>query len=291
MTFGTFIEPDRSLAGCADPAEKLGCPIKSGYRAMDHARHLLGQSRIFDAIWSRSQEIALAYEDQCSSQYYFDVVRALRDFNGEFDHVVEVGAFMGGSSSVLAGCMERFDFTLDLIDIHTHRLHFSHERVRRLYPDHAAHVRLFHGDLPSYVRNVMQVEAPRRSIVHHDGAHAFPTVVKDLASLYYVREQLVAIIAQDTHLRSPIDGLCFVDMALYAVFGTDLNGAAIGTVYGEDDPICRPNQYEGNYFVPGKPEGIVLPMAMNNFLYPHPALPMEAILPPALETAKAVRAA
>jgi hypothetical protein len=129
------------------------------------------------------------------------------------------------------------------------------------------------------------VEEPRSTIVHHDGNHQFPQVVKDLASLYYVRDQLFAVIAQDTHLRAPVQYNNFVDMAIYAVFGTDLGFAPIGAVYGEGDPVCQPNNYQGQYFVPGRPEGIVIPMACNSFRYPHPMLKMEDFLPSELDKA------
>nr|WP_299914110.1 class I SAM-dependent methyltransferase [Sphingomonas bacterium] len=199
--------------------------------------------------------------------------------------MIEVGCFMGGSSSILAGCMDRLDFTLDLIDIHPNRLHFSYERVRRMFPDAVARVRLFHGDLAHYVRSVMMVEAPRSTVVHHDGSHEFKQVVKDMASLYYVRQQLFAVIAQDTHLRGSIDSTAFVDMALYAVFGTDLNYCPIGAVYPAGDPICDPNRFEGHYFVPGCHEGIVIPMSCNEFRYPHPLQAMEEFLPALLDKA------
>jgi len=283
--FGSFIQPNRSVMDAADLTEALGCPVRGGYRAMDHARHLLGKNAIFDEIWVQSQRLSLQYEDQCSAQYYFDLVRSLRDFNGEFSHVVEVGCFMGGSSTILAGCLGRMDFTLDLVDINIPRLYFSYERVRRMYPEAAARMRLFYGDLSHYVRRVMMVEPPRSTIVHHDGSHEFSQVVKDLASLYYVRDQLFAVIAQDSHLRGPIAMNNFVDLAIYAVFGTELGYAPIGAVFDENDPLCRPNAYEGQYFVPGRPEGLVIPMACNRFHYPHPLQKMEDFLPANLDKA------
>ncbi|WP_204311178.1 hypothetical protein, partial [Klebsiella michiganensis] len=78
---------------------------------------LLGVNRIFDRIAGKVRDLSLAYEDQCSPQYYYDIVRTLRDYNGQFDRVVEVGVFMGGSTAYFAGCIEAFDFDLDLIDI------------------------------------------------------------------------------------------------------------------------------------------------------------------------------
>lgn len=283
MTFGTFIQPDPELAGLKAPHEKLGITIYSGHRAYTGARHLRGINRIFDGIFDKLRKTDMPYEDQCSGQYYFDLLRTLRDFNGEFDRLVEVGVFMGGSSSIFAGCMDAFNFDLDLVDIHAPYLQFAHERIRRMYPEAAGRVRLFHGDLPSYVRNVMLDQPRVRHVVHHDGAHNFNQVVKDMAALSFVQDRLHAIIAQDTHLRGKIEKMNFVDMALYAVFGLDLNYAPIGAAYEELDPRTGPNEYQGNYFMPEAPEGFVLPMSCNSFRYPHPALSMEDFLPAAEE--------
>jgi SAM-dependent methyltransferase len=286
MTFGSFIEPYQNAQDIAALEERLQSHIGCGFRSVSASRPLLGQNRIFDRIVARIETLDLDYEDQCSAQYYFDLVRTLRDFNGQFDRVVEVGVFMGGSTSYLAGCAEAFDFDIDLVDVSASYLRFAHERARRLYPEAAKRMRLFHGDLPTYVREVMRNEADRRSIVHHDGCHEFNQVVKDMASLYYVRQSLLAVIAQDTHLRGSARYLNFVDMALYAVFGMDLKFAPIGNVLGEHDPMTAPDAYHGNYFMAGVAEGVVLPMAANRFVYPHPAHAIEHLLPSEEELAK-----
>ncbi len=283
MTFGTFIAADEALHDLPDPAAALGIEILSGYQTRGDMHSLLGQNRIFDRIAGTVGALSLAYEDQCSPQYYYDIVRTLRDYHGQFDRVVEVGVLMGGSTAYLAGCIEAFDFDLDLVDISAEYLRFAHERVRRMFPDAARRIRLFHGDVPAYVRHVMLEERGRRNIVHHDGDHNFEQVVKDLSALSFVREDLVALIAQDTHLRGTPRFMNFVDMALYAVFGTELNYASIGTAYHGEGEMTRPNCYQGNYFMPGVAEGVVLPMAANRFLYPHPLLGAEHFLPPARE--------
>ena len=280
MTFGGFIEPDRNVENVGNPAEMLGVQIYSGYRAVGQMDSLLGQNRIFDRIVAKAKSLDFTYEDQCSPQYYFDLVRTLRDFNGQFDRAVEVGVYTGGSTSFLAGCIDPFDFDLDLVDINEHYLRLAYERVRRMYPESAKRIRLFHGDLPSYVRHVMRKDRECTYLVHHDGAHDFNQVVKDMASLYYARAQILAVIAQDTHLRGSVEYMNFVDLALYAVFGTDLKFAGIGACYPEGHGNTKPDQYFGNYFNPGVPEGLVLPMAVNSFKYPHPYHSIDDFLPP-----------
>jgi hypothetical protein len=287
MTFGTFIAPDETLHDLADPASALGVEIYTGFQARSQASGLTGQNRIFDRIVEKVRALDLPCEDQCSAQYYYDLVRTLRDYNGQFDRVVEVGVYMGGATSYLAGCIEAFDYDLDLVDIRAECLRFAHERVRRMYPEAAKRIRLFHGDVPSYVRHVMREERGRPTILHHDGAHDFNQVVKDLSALYFAREDLVALVAQDTHLRGTPEHMSFVDMALYAVFGVDLKFAPIGSVYQAETVMTRPNEIQGNYFMPGVAEGVVLPMAANRFVYPHPGLGAEHFLPPAREIAQA----
>lgn len=279
MTFGSFIEPDREAENIENLAERLQIPILSGYKATFDVGGLTGQNRIFDRIVAKLKALNLKYEDQCSAQYYYDIVRSLRDYNGQFDRVVEIGVFMGGSTSFLAGCMEPFEYDLDLVDVNAYHLRFAHERARRLFPESAKRIRLFHGDLPSYVRRVMMKEPGHHSIIHHDGSHTFNDVVKDMASLSYVREQIVAIIAQDTHLRGMPEFMNFVDLALYAVFGSDLKCAPIGACLPEHHPHTSPDQYHGNYMMAGAPEGVVLPMAVNHFRYPHPSISADRFLP------------
>ena len=281
MTFGTFIAPDETLRDAADPAAALGIQLFTGYQTRNQMYEFQGRNRIFDRIAERVRGLALAYEDQCSPQYYNDIVRTLRDYNGQFDRVVEVGVFMGGSTAYLAGCIEAFDFDLDLVDVCHEFLHFTYERIRRTFPEVAHRIRLFHGDVPSYVRHVMLEERGRQTIVHHDGDHNFTQMVKDLAALSFVRGELVALIAQDTHLRGAPEFMNFVDMALYAVFGTDLNYSGIGTAYHGDTSMTQPNSHQGNYFMSGVVEGVVVPMATNEFLYPHRMLGIEHFLPPA----------
>lgn len=273
---GQFIQPDPSLETSDAPHEALNLPIYSGYQAITGADPFLGRFKIFDEIIERVRGFDVPYEDQCSIDYYFDIVRTLRDINGEYGRVVEVGVFMGGASVMLAGCSGKFDFDLDLVDINEGFLRFSYERIRRTFPEAAGRVRLFHGDVADYVREVLlPEESSPRTLVHHDGAHDFNQVVRDLSALSFVREKIHSIIAQDTHLRGNLNEMNFVDMALSAVFGTGLTFVPIGKIYDAHDSRTNPNKYQGNYFRPGIAEGMVVPMGANAFHYPHPTAEFE----------------
>ena len=131
----------------------------------------------------------------------------------------------------------------------------------------------------------MMKETTGKCVVHHDGAHDFNQVVIDMASLSFVADRVHAVIAQDTHLRGSLKHMNFVDLALYAVFGQDLSYAPIGAVYEEGDPSTRPNRWQGNYFLPDAPEGFVIPMALNQFKYPHSSVTAEAYFQAVLKAA------
>ncbi len=294
---GQFIEPDLALETLNEPHAALNIPIFSGHKAINDMRQFGGHFRVFDQIVDRVAAFDAPYEDQCSSEYYFDLVRTLRDLNGEYDRVVEVGVYMGGASVMMAGCMDQFDFDLDLVDLNAGFLQFTYERIRRIYPEAAGRVRLYQGEMADYVRDAMLPDTEQNSaeaipaitvtsgprkqvskaIIHHDGAHDFNQVVRDLTALSFVRGAIHSIIAQDTHLRGALKYMNFVDMALMAVFGNDIHHAPIGKVVEEGHPNTNPDRYFGNYFRAGVAEGMVIPLSMNAFQYPHPVATFEDI--------------
>lgn len=280
MAISGFIEPDRTLEDVVDPAETLGINVSSDHRVAYGENAFYGRNRIFDRLFKSQQLIDLNYEDRGSGQYYFDLVSTLRDFNGHYDRVAEVGVFMGDNSAFLAGCAAPFDFDVDLIDTNPAFLKFAYERIRRAYPDNTKRIRLFHGDLPSYVRHIIMREYGHSYVIHHGGGQGFEQTVKDIAALSYVRDYITALIVHGTHARSTIEHTHFTDLALSAIFGAELNFAPIGTTYSAGAPSTVPSRSQRNYSLPGAPEGLVLPMGMNTFQYPHPELSMDDFLPP-----------
>ncbi len=106
-------------------------------------------------------------------------------------------------------------------------------------------------------------------------------MVKDLAALSFVREDLVALIAQDTHLRGTPHFMNFVDMALYAVFGTELNHASIGAAYYGEQRNDSAQPLSGQLLHAGVGGVVLLPMAANSFPLSAPAARRRAFLPPA----------
>ena len=277
IELGRFIEPSPELHEVQQLAAHLGLQIYSGFRAP--LEQFQGQNHVFDAIARRIAKTPIRCEDQCSAQHYADIFEVVRGHFGRINRVVEVGVFMGGASTLFAGCLVPMDLTLDLVDISREYLLFTYERIRRTFPEAATRVRLFHGDLPTYVHDVLSKEDGCSALLHHDGAHDFPQVVKDLSSLYYVRDRIRGLMAQDTHLRGRIEFCNFVDAAIYAVFGFDVKCQPLGQRYAEGHPNLEPNRYQGNYFLPNTAEGVFIPFAGNTFRYPHPSMRLEEFLP------------
>ncbi|MBE1533403.1 class I SAM-dependent methyltransferase [Actinomadura algeriensis] len=276
-TWGTFLEPDASIAGLENPHEALGIPILSGHHA--DLKAFAGYNTVFDRIADRVAGVNMAYEDQCSANHYFDVFTRIERDHRQASRIVEVGVFMGGSSTVFAGCVEPMGFELDLVDVNPVYLQFAYERIRRTFPGATPRVRMFYGDLPTYVKKVLVPETATRAIVHHDGAHDFNQVVKDISSLYYVRDRVHSLAIQDTHLRGLIEHFNFVDAAVYAMFGVDVKYEPVGARYEEGSSVTNPNQWNGNYFLAGMSEGMYIPFDGVEWKYPHPSMDLDTFLP------------
>jgi hypothetical protein len=276
-TWGTFLEPDPGLADVEQPHEALDIRIQGGHHA--DLKHFAGRNTVFDRTAARIDGVALAYEDQCSAYHYFDLFGCVERCHGELTRLVDVGVFMGGSSAILAGCVEPMGLELDLVDVNTAYLQFTRERLRRIFPRAMTRVRMFHGDLPTYVANVLRTEHGTRALVHHDGAHGFDQVVKDLSALFFVRDRVHGLAIQATHLRGDIRYLNFVDAAVYAMFGVGVKYEPLGANFPAGAPVTEPNEWNGNYFLAGQPEGMYVPFDGVEWKYPHSSMELEAFLP------------
>ena len=279
--WASFLSPYPGLENQPSPHETLGVPIFSGFRAYTEILNspLMASEPMLGEIVRRVMASEVQAEEQCSPKYYADVYSVLKVLNGQYDRVAEVGVFMGGSSVLLAGLSIEFGFKLDLIDISPIYLWFTYERIRRTFPEALPNVRMFYGGLPEYTREALVPDQESRTIVHHDGAHDFTQVVKDLSALYFVRDRLHSVILQDTHLRGRAKYMNFVDAAVTAVFGRDVQFAPIGAQYTpEHHEMLKPNPWQGNYFLPGRPEGMFVPMDANDWEYPHPSMELEEFL-------------
>ncbi len=271
--WGTFIAPDKELEKLRDPNEKFNAYIPSGNKA--DFSPFLSLDPLFTSIVAKliAQRAEINFEDQCSAKYYFDCFSILKKMKGKVRRIAEAGTYLGGASCVFAGCVQPFELELDLIDAKKEFLLFTYERIRRAFPEAITKVRLFFGDIPTYVKNVVAKEDQTDILIHHDASHNFNEVVRDLASLYYVKEKLHGIIIQDTHLRSAkLDRYIFVDAAVYAIFGFNIHFMELGAKFGRS---TEPAYAGKTYFIDHHAEGFYLPFGLNHFLYPHPNMKME----------------
>lgn len=272
--WGAFIEPDKELETLSNPCEKYKIVPPSGYKANFIPFRTLNP--LFDDIAVRMnslQSTGMNYEDQCSAQYYFDMFNVLHANANNVDRIVEIGVYLGSASCVFAGCLLPMNKTLDLIDVNKCYLRVTYERIRRSFPEAASRVRLYFGDLPSYVKNVLAHSGNTRHLIQHDGSHCFNEVVKDLSSLYFVKDKINGVMIQDTHLRSAnINLFTFVDAAVYTVFGFGMKYHEIGVKFPTP---TQPALNFSTYFLDNHPEGMYIPFALNNFRYPHPSMKLE----------------
>ncbi|GAA0568122.1 class I SAM-dependent methyltransferase [Actinomadura welshii] len=276
-TWGTFLEPDPALADVEDLHGALGMRIRGGHRA--DLKLFAGKNTVFDRTAARIESMDLAYEDHCSAYHYFDLFRRAEQCHGELTRLVDLGVYMGGSSMILGGCVEPMGLELDLVDVNAAYLRFTHERLRRAFPRAMNRVRMFQGDLPTYVARVLDAEPGARTMVHHDGAHRFDQVVRDLSALFFVRDRVHGLAIKGTHLRGNIAHLNFVDAAVHAVFGAGVKYEPLGAKFPPDAPVTVPNRWDGNYFLAGQPEGMHIPFDSVEWKYPHPMMELDDFMP------------
>lgn len=124
-TWGTFLEPVAGLGAINNLHEVLHIPIKSGHRA--DLKSFAGRSMIFDKIAAQIAAVSMPYEDQCSAQHYFDVFSCVERDHEELSRIIDVGVYMGGTSSMFAGCLEPLALELDLVDYDHFNLQFTYE--------------------------------------------------------------------------------------------------------------------------------------------------------------------
>ena len=274
--WGSFINPDLDLGNFKDPNEKIQAYIPSGYKA--DFMPFLGLNLEFDKMVAKivAQRTEINFEDQCSAKYYFDIFNLIKNLNTKVRRVVEVGTFLGGASCIFAGVACQSDLEIDLIDAKKEFLLFTYERIRRAFPEAISKVRLFFGDLPTYVKTVVDKEAQEGILIHHDACHNYNEVLRDLASLYFVKDKIQGLMIQDTHLRSAkLDRYIFVDAAVYSIFGFNLKYQEIGTKF----PEATEPAYNGQtYFAKNHSEGFYVPFDVNPFLFPHPSMKMDETL-------------
>lgn len=209
-----------------------------------------------------------------STKYYFDCYSVIMEHKGVVNKIVEVGPHFGDLSGLLAGMLEHLEATLDLVDMNPIYLFKTYEQIKKLFPEAASKVKLFFGDLPSYIKNVAGTST-QIHLIHYQGSYNFNDVVRDIGATYFARQKIVGTIIHNTHLRTTdMNYYAFVDVALYALFGLNVQFLKLGEQEDVKSELYFLSQ-PSIYFAHPSIDGMYLPYAVNHFRYPHPNTQLE----------------
>lgn len=268
-TFGSFIavEDIPQKEGETNLCKRFGIDQETIFfndLAEDYKREDAGK---FKEYLSRLSSSGVSYSRQCSIDYYRDLVRYLTDNGNGITRLVEVGTFLGGATAFLALCAKDQDFQLDLVDLNSAYLGYTHQLICRMVPEAEHRLRIFHGDFPAYVK-ATGITGNNNTFVQFDASHRFGDVVRDLVAIGQIADAVHGFAIQDTHLRSGnINGEVFVDLAVYAVFGMNAKFREIG-LRVPAQPIKVPSGDWELYMQPNASEGFLLELKDNIFEYP-----------------------
>ncbi len=203
-----------------------------------------------------------------SAKYYFDCFNILNQHEGVINRIVEVGTHFGDLSCLFSGMLQKLDATLDLVDINPLHLIKTYQRIKKIFPEVAAKVRLFFGDLPLYIKQIAS-KSPYINLIHYQGSYNFNDVVRDLGSTFYAKQKIAGTMIYNTHLRTTdMNHYAFIDVAIYSLFGLNVKFKKMGEQASGTTEIQTSHQ-PPIYFADQRVEGMFLPYAVNEFRYPH----------------------
>lgn len=260
--WGEFISPNPSYE------EKQ---TKSQKRIKPDLTTLTGINPILDNILSlitAKGKVGLEEESYISGKCLLDCFNTVSLYANNLQIIIGVELDASYLACVYAGLLNPLNIKLDLVDSDKNRLYKVYATILHYFPEATNKIRLFFGDLPTYTKKVMTASMDK-CLIHYNGCYGFNDVIRNLGSLYYVKEKVHAIMAQNTHLRSMnLQDFAFVDIALYALFGHQLQFSILGNILQEDE---SPELHGMKTFcLKQHAEGLHVPFAHNNFRYPHP---------------------
>lgn len=261
--WGNFIAPDLTVSLNAGNLQRFSSPDFNAFTQ----QHPLFKNCL-DKILSHPHQVDFDRHPS-SAQYYVDAFQTMQAHLPSVQRVVKVGVFLGNFPCLLAGLIESTLVSLDLVDIHKQHLYIAYRRIFDLYPTVASRVRLFFGDLPSYVARTAH-QKNTINMVHYNGSYNFNEIVNDLASLSFIKEKVLNVLTQHVNLRSvQMSEYVFPDLAMLSVFGLNIHSQKLGQMLQTD---TEPNiaQQEFYYRISQRVEGLSIPLAENVFRYPHP---------------------
>ncbi len=213
-------------------------------------------------------ERGLEKESYISEKFLLDCFNTVSQYANNLQTLIGVELDASYLACIYAGLLNPLNVKLDLVDSDKNRLLNVYATILQYFPEATNKIRLFFGDLPTYAKKLMTTSMDK-CLVHYNGCYGFNDVIRNLGSLYYVKEKVHAIMAQNTHLRSMnLQDFAFVDIALYALFGHQLQFSILGNILQEDE---NPESHGMETFcLKQHAEGLHVPFAHNQFRYPHP---------------------
>ena len=233
----------------------------------EDTRHLVGTVPLFDQAMKAVYAGKQPFEEECSPQYYCDVVNYLLANRSQIDTVMEIGCYQGGFTGILAQVAHELGMAYYVIELDPRYLLFTHERVGLLAPASLQSIRFYRGTLTQFIDEHSELLRNRNAMLVMDGPHNYEGVLTDLAASHRIRDHIHSIAAHDFHLRSANwRNDVFVDRAIFSVFGFDAPLIGIGFNTGDwvGDPDADRTEYK-LYNKPNCPEGVIISLAENSY--------------------------
>lgn len=233
----------------------------------EDTRHLVGKVPLFDQAMKAVYTAGQPFEEECSPQYYCDVMNYLLANRGQIDTVMEIGCYQGGFTGILAQVTHELGMAYYVIELDPRYLLFTHERVGLLTPASLQSMRFYRGTLTEFIDEHADLLRNRSAMLVMDGPHNYEGVLTDLVASHRIRTNVHSIAAHDFHLRSANwRNDVFVDRAIFSVFGFD--APLIGIGFNTGDWIGDPDADRTEYKLYNKPnchEGVIISLAENSY--------------------------
>lgn len=208
-----------------------------------------------------------------SSKFYIEsfdlLVNNILMHKNHQQRIVEIGPQFGDLSCQLAGLLNHCNVTLDLVDIDKENLYYAYKNISAVFPEVLPRVRLFYGDLPIYIKNVINQTNDLNNLFYQ-GSYNFNDVIRDLGSTYFAKDKIAGIFISNTHLRNTnMNYYPFIDAAIYALFGMDVKFFKLGEEKYEETALQQ-DVMHATYLSRNRVDGMYIPLSHNQFRYPHP---------------------
>lgn len=269
--WGTFITPTNKALPHPPISKPYHMPYQAGmdFTGQTSTPSLHSQIRNKIQITNANKQYY-----RSSPQFYEDSFNLLLNQKITVHRLVEVGVQFGDLSCQLAGLLNNFNLSLDLVDLDKDNLEYAYQNIAAVFPEVLPRVRFFYGDLPLYVKNVLS-QSYDLNMIYYQGSYNFNDVVRDLGSTYFVKDKIAGVFVANIHLRhTDVNFYPFFDVALYALFGMNLNFIKLGNEIAEESALSNQAD-QATFWSKNRMDGMYIPYTHNQFRYPHPSTSLD----------------